>query len=344
MPPTRSATTSRRTASGGCWWSPTRASRRPGTRSGSPSRSTASASRRWSSTARTSSRPTRACVEAVEFARDAGPWDAFVAVGGGSAIDTAKAVNLLTTNPGELIDYVNAPVGQGRRRRTPLEPLVAVPTTDRHRQREHHRLRARRARAAGQDRDQPPAAAADPGGGRPRLTMTQPAGVTAASGMDILCHALESWTARPVRHLRPEDARAAGAVLRRQPDRATCGRRRRCACSQRRSAPPCTTATTSRARPHGAGRDVRRHGLRQRRRAHPARQRLPDRRPGPGLPPGGLPRRRADGAARHVGVADRARGVPVHLRRGPGAAPARGRAARPRQPTGPATGATPCRR
>jgi hydroxyacid-oxoacid transhydrogenase len=31
----------------------------------------------------------------------------------------------------------------------------------------------------------------------PLLTMTQPAGVTAAAGMDILCHALESWTARP---------------------------------------------------------------------------------------------------------------------------------------------------
>ena len=48
-------------------------------------------------------------VEAVEFARERGPWDAFVAVGGGSAIDTAKAVNLLCTNPGELLDYVNAP-------------------------------------------------------------------------------------------------------------------------------------------------------------------------------------------------------------------------------------------
>src|SRR4051794_36273086 len=38
-------------------------------------------------------------VEAVEFAREHGPWDAFVAVGGGTAIDTAKAVNLLSTNP-----------------------------------------------------------------------------------------------------------------------------------------------------------------------------------------------------------------------------------------------------
>jgi hydroxyacid-oxoacid transhydrogenase len=33
-----------------------------------------------------------------------------VAVGGGSSIDTAKAINLLTTNPGDLMDYVNQPV------------------------------------------------------------------------------------------------------------------------------------------------------------------------------------------------------------------------------------------
>lgn len=144
---------------------------------------------------------------AVDWARDNGPWDAFVAVGGGSSIDTAKAVDLLLTNPGQVIDYVNAPVGGGRSPANPLLPLVAVPTTtgtgsesttvcvlDVLAQRvksgiSHWRLR-------------PSHAVVDP-----MLTVTQPAGVTAASGMDILAHALESYTARPYTALarkRPE--------------------------------------------------------------------------------------------------------------------------------------------
>ena len=57
------------------------------------------------------------------------PWDAYVAVGGGSAIDTAKAVNLLATNDGDLMDYVNAPVGAAAARSGRCKPLVAVPTT-----------------------------------------------------------------------------------------------------------------------------------------------------------------------------------------------------------------------
>src|SRR6478736_6879972 len=95
------------------------------------------------------------------------------------------------------MDYVNAPVGQGRAPSEPLKPLVAVPTTtgtgsestticvmDVLAQKvktgiSHARLR-------------PTMAVIDPA-----LTLTQPPGVTAAAGMDILCHALESYTSRP---------------------------------------------------------------------------------------------------------------------------------------------------
>ena len=134
--------------------------------------------------------------EAIDFARDAGPFDAILAVGGGSAIDTAKAVNLLTTNPGELMDYINAPVGKAQAPTRPLLPLVAVPTTTGTGSEStticvldvlslhvktgisHPALR-------------PTMAVVDPA-----LTFTQPTLVTAAAGMDILCHALESYTAR----------------------------------------------------------------------------------------------------------------------------------------------------
>jgi alcohol dehydrogenase class IV len=134
--------------------------------------------------------------KAVEYARAQGDWDGFVAVGGGSAIDTAKAINLLTTCPGELMDYVNKPIGEGRTPGGQLKPLVAVPTTAGTGSESmamcvldilsmkvktgisHWRLR-------------PTLAVVDP-----LLTMTLPPEVTAASGMDIVCHASESYTAR----------------------------------------------------------------------------------------------------------------------------------------------------
>ncbi len=142
--------------------------------------------------------PTDASMRAaVEFARDGGPWDAFVAVGGGSAIDTAKAVNLLVTNPGDLMDYLNAPVGQARAPEQPLKPLVAVPTTTGTGSESTticvlDVLSLRVKTGISHPRLRPTLAVVDP-----ELTMSQPSGVTAAAGMDILCHALESWTARP---------------------------------------------------------------------------------------------------------------------------------------------------
>ena len=55
--------------------------------------------------------------------------DGFVALGGGSTIDTAKVANLIRSHGGAIIDYVNAPVGGGRKPPSPLRPLIAIPTT-----------------------------------------------------------------------------------------------------------------------------------------------------------------------------------------------------------------------
>ena len=133
---------------------------------------------------------------AAELAAE-GAWDGFVAVGGGSVIDTAKAVNLLVTSGGDLMDYVNAPVGAGRPPVHPPRPLIAVPTT------------------AGTGSESTPVCVLDILGLRvktgishpslrpalavvdPTVTLSLPPEVTASAGMDIVCHALESYTARP---------------------------------------------------------------------------------------------------------------------------------------------------
>lgn len=70
----------------------------------------------------------RSIEEAVRFV-GGGSFDGFVAVGGGSAIDTAKAVNLLISYPEPLLDYINKPIGGGVPVPGPLKSLIAVPTT-----------------------------------------------------------------------------------------------------------------------------------------------------------------------------------------------------------------------
>ena len=114
--------------------------------------------------------------------------DMVVALGGGSSLDCAKGLNLLSGNPGTIADYR----GYGRATE-PLRPMIAIPTT------------------AGTGSDaQSYAVIADAATGEkmacgdpgmafrvalldPELTTSLPPAVTAAAGIDALGHAVESW-------------------------------------------------------------------------------------------------------------------------------------------------------
>lgn len=141
--------------------------------------------------------------EAIDWAKPFAP-DAFLAVGGGSVIDTAKLMNLYTTYPdADFLDFVNAPLGNGRPIDRKLKPLVAVPTTagtgsettgtaifD---------LVSKRAKTGIAHRNLKPTL----GICDPLNTRTMPAAVKASSGLDVLCHSLESWTAIPFHERTP---------------------------------------------------------------------------------------------------------------------------------------------
>src|ERR1051326_556938 len=73
--------------------------------------------------------PTDESFREASSAAQAGEFDAFVAVGGGSTIDTAKAANLYSCYPADFLDYVNPPIGKGKPVPGPLKTLVAIPTT-----------------------------------------------------------------------------------------------------------------------------------------------------------------------------------------------------------------------
>ena len=134
--------------------------------------------------------------KAAGYARQQGPWDGFIAVGGGSSIDTAKAVNLLTTDGGELMDYLNAPIGEGRAPQRQLKPLIAVPTTAGTGSESTAMcvldvLSMRVKTGISHWRLRPTLAIIDP-----LVSLSLPPEVTASAGMDIVCHAVESYTAR----------------------------------------------------------------------------------------------------------------------------------------------------
>jgi hydroxyacid-oxoacid transhydrogenase len=142
--------------------------------------------------------------EAIRVAQ-AGDFDAFVAVGGGSTIDTAKAANLYSSYPADFLDYVNPPIGKGRPVPGPLKPLIAIPTTAGTGSEttgvaifDYTRMRAKTGIA--HRRLKPTLGIVDP-----ENTRTLPAAVAASTGLDVLTHAVESYTALPFeRRPRPE--------------------------------------------------------------------------------------------------------------------------------------------
>ena len=124
-------------------------------------------------------------------------FDLIIAAGGGSTIDTAKVINLIKVCGGTIMDYVNAPIGKGMKPTSQLLPLIAIPTTSGSGSEattvavldipelnlktgiSHRFLR-------------PTLALVDP-----ELSKTTPSGVTASSGLDVICHAIESFISKP---------------------------------------------------------------------------------------------------------------------------------------------------
>jgi len=143
----------------------------------------------------------------VQFSREHGV-DLIVAVGGGSSMDCAKGTNFLLTNGGVMADYK----GHGRASR-PMLPSIGIPTTaGTGSEAQSYALiadeRSHMKMACGDKKAAFRVAILDP-----EVTVSQPARVTAVTGIDALAHAIESYVCTRRSSMSQAFSRAAWRLL-----------------------------------------------------------------------------------------------------------------------------------
>src|SRR5689334_13328230 len=135
--------------------------------------------------------PTTSCVDECLAVAKQERIDAFLAVGGGSSMDTAKGCNFLLTNGGRMQDYWG--IGKASK---PMLPLIAIPTTA------GTGSECQSFALIADDKTHQKMACGDPKAAAriaildPTLTLSQPRWVTACTGIDAIAHVVETAVTR----------------------------------------------------------------------------------------------------------------------------------------------------
>ena len=134
--------------------------------------------------------------EGVE-AFKAATCDCVVAIGGGSVMDAAKAINIMSTNEGDILEYDNSPSG-GRKFQRSGHPLFSIPTTSGTGSEvtQYSVITSeveRRKCTIGDERLTSSVVFLSP-----LMTVGLPPKITAATGIDALTHAIEAYTSNRV--------------------------------------------------------------------------------------------------------------------------------------------------